>query len=69
VNGAAVVALPVALAIDLLAVVVLRRGFSMGRDTTIGIALALSVAGWALAARLIDLTARRRAARSGPPRT
>jgi hypothetical protein len=64
----AVIALPVALAIDLLTVVLLRRGLGMGRDASIGIALAVTVAAWALAARLVERVARRRDRDTQTPR-
>jgi hypothetical protein len=66
--NAALIALPVALAVDLVMVVVLRRGLSMGRDASIGVALVVTVAAWAIATKLIDAAARWRASRTAPPR-
>ena len=62
-----IVALPVALAVDLLTVVLLRRGLSLGRDASIGIALVVTVVAWAAAARVIDVLTRRRSDAETPP--
>jgi hypothetical protein len=61
------IALPIALALDLVSMVVLRRGLSMGRDASIAVALVVTVAVWAIATRLVDAAARRRASRTGSP--
>ena len=62
-----IVALPIALAVDLLTVVLLRRGLSLGRDASIGVALVVTVVAWAAAARAIDVLARRRPDAGTPP--
>ena len=64
----AFVALPIALAIDLLTVVLLRRGLSLGRDASIAIALVVTVIAWGVAARVIEAMARRRSNTDTPPR-
>ena len=60
-TGAALAALPIALAVDLLTMILLRRGWSMGRDASVGLALAVTVVAWGLASRLLDVAMRRRA--------
>ena len=63
----AFIALPIALAIDLLTVVLLRRGLSLGRDASIAVALVVTVVAWGVTARVIDVLARRRSNTETPP--
>ena len=62
-----VVTLPIALAVDLLAVVLLRRGLGLGRDASIAAAVAITVIAWVVATRLVDAVTRRRSDAETPP--